>query len=545
MSVVEARESMDDAWTSWQGYLINGVFPLGRYLGCSDHSGAFLTRSAARHASDVVIKLVPTNRSLAEALLPRWKRASTLTHPHLLRLLEWGGCQLEGLPYLYLVMEYADQTLAQLLLHRAMTEDEAREMLPPMLDALAFLHGRTMVQGQLKPANILVVGDQLKLASDTVRYAQEALVSIHGTSVYDPPEAAHGISSTAGDVWGLGASVFEALARRAISPPGADAVSLPADFSPAFRELVARCLSVRAKDRPRLAELAAWVPGQSAEPESAVGSPPASLPVVELKAPESKVSEPRIAEPTISEPKIPEPKVPEPKAFEPKPSEPKGPEPRASDAKSSERSSAAPRTPLPEPALSAARPALLDVARSALSGTAWMRPQVFSALMLGAVVVLLLGSLAVHVVRGHRNPTSPAAPPVQSLGQQPTVGAAAPAAARLRAPLPSGTASAAHASNLAPSLSALHEVIPEVPRSARRTIRGHIKVWVRVLIDQDGSVFGAVADRAGPSRYFLRLAIEAAKKWTFPPATAPSRRLMQVRFDFSRDGTTAHAVAVR
>src|SRR6516164_6272049 len=158
---VEPREVTSEVWSGWQGHVINGVFPLGRYLGCSDHSGVFLTKSAAS-LSEVAIKLVPTNRALAELQLPRWKRAGGLAHPHLLRLLEWGGCQLDGLPYLYTVMEYADQTLAQLLLHRALTEEEAREMLLPTLDALTFLHGRNLVQGQLKPANILVVGDQLK-----------------------------------------------------------------------------------------------------------------------------------------------------------------------------------------------------------------------------------------------------------------------------------------------------------------------------------------------------------------------------------------------
>ena len=98
---------------------------------------------------------------------------------------------------------------------------------------------------------------------------------------------------------------------------------------------------------------------------------------------------------------------------------------------------------------------------------------------------------------------------------------------------------------MAPSPAAVHEVIPDVPPSARRTIHGHIKVWVRVIIDPDGSVFAATADRAGPSRYFERLAIEAAKRWTFPPVDTSSRRVMQVRFDFSRDGTTGHVVASR
>ena len=249
---VEPSELMSEVWTRWQGQVINGVFPLGRYLGCSDHSGVFLTKSAARRPSEVAIKLVPADRALAESQLPRWKRAGGLTHPHLLRLLEWGGCQLDGLPYLYNVMEYADQTLAQLLLHRALTDDEAREMLLPTLDALAFLHGRNLVQGQLKPANILVVGDQLKLASDTIRRVSEGKMSSNTPTVYDPLEDRHGTSSTAGDIRALGVSLFEALTRRPPSGLGEprEAVVLPADFSPAFRDVVTRCLNPSPQDRP-------------------------------------------------------------------------------------------------------------------------------------------------------------------------------------------------------------------------------------------------------------------------------------------------------
>jgi TonB family protein len=94
------------------------------------------------------------------------------------------------------------------------------------------------------------------------------------------------------------------------------------------------------------------------------------------------------------------------------------------------------------------------------------------------------------------------------------------------------------------TVSTLREVIPEVSRSAHRTIRGQIKVWVRVTVGEDGSVLAATLDRAGSSRYFQRLAIEAAKRWKFAPIAPPSRRLMQVRFDFSRDGTTGHAMAL-
>lgn len=92
--------------------------------------------------------------------------------------------------------------------------------------------------------------------------------------------------------------------------------------------------------------------------------------------------------------------------------------------------------------------------------------------------------------------------------------------------------------------SAVHEVLPDVPRSARQTIRGTIKVSVRVTIDKNGSVLAATADNRGPSRYFERLAVEASKKWTFTPVASEARRTMLVRFDFTRAATTARATSL-
>jgi TonB family protein len=90
----------------------------------------------------------------------------------------------------------------------------------------------------------------------------------------------------------------------------------------------------------------------------------------------------------------------------------------------------------------------------------------------------------------------------------------------------------------------LHEEFPEIPAQIRKSIRGHVKVSVRVIIDEGGSVFAALVDNPGPSHYFDKVAIEAAKKWTFPPAES-STRWKLVRFDFTRDGTTGQAVEVQ
>jgi serine/threonine-protein kinase len=477
---VQASELASEIWTRWQGQVINGVFPLGRYLGCSNHSGVFVTRSAGHRPSEVAIKLVPTNRAQAELQLPRWKKASSLSHPHILRLMQWGGCQLDGQPHLYVVMEHADQTLAQLLQHRALTDDEAREMLLPILDALAFLLGQNLVQGQLKPSNILVVGDQLKLASDTIHRANEDAPSSSTPTIYDPPEAQYGGSSTAGDIWALGVNLFEALTRR--TPAGLserrEAVELPADFSPAFREVVDRCLRPNPQDRPSVTELLAWARGQLEWSSSdAILQPAASMPPAALIPPT--------------------PRTPEP---------------------------APPRTALPQVAS--------DAARRPPSMAESRQPRSLLMVLVAAVVVLALSWIGVRVYRTHRT----LAPPSHARG------AAAPAVAQVSAPVSAALATKPGQSQVATPLPALHEVIPDVPQSARRTIHGHFEVWVRVIVEQDGSVFAAIADRPGPSGYFQRLATEAAKKWTFPPVNTSSRRVMQIRFDFSPEGTTARAV---
>src|SRR3569833_519227 len=264
MSVYQ-EELMSEVWSKWTGHVDNGTYPLRRYLGASVFCGVFLTELAGREPHAVAIKLVRAIPTLVDSHGAQWEAAAELANPHLLQLLEAGQCQLDGLPYLYLVMEYADQTLAQLLEHRAMADGEAREMLLPILDTLAFLHNRNMVQGQLKPANILVVGETLKRASDTIRSVSDATASINMVSVYDPPEVHDGSVTTAGDMWALGSTLFEALTR---SPQigmdvRRDGIILPPDFSPMFRDVVASCLSRRPYDRPKAAELAAKMRGQS------------------------------------------------------------------------------------------------------------------------------------------------------------------------------------------------------------------------------------------------------------------------------------------
>jgi hypothetical protein len=485
---VEARELMMDEWTRWQGHIVNGVYPLGRLLGCSEHSGVFLTRSDSAGQREVAIKLFPATLPRVQLQLPRWEKAGSLAHPHLIPLLESGACQLDGLTYLYVVMEYADQTLAQVLLQRALTAEEVREMLSPMLDALGFLHRQDLVLGRLKPANVLVVGDQLKLASDTIRSVDEELPIADTSPAHD---SAENRTSTATDIWGLGATLFEALTRR--SPPNSAGVRntllLPSDFSPEFRDVVSSCLRPMPQDRPDVAELVAWAGAQSAQ----------SMP---------KTITPEAITPTVTTPKV---TTPTPQAINSPPTPPARPEPR---------------TPQAHPS------------RAARTPERFSKPPAPIVAIAAAALIVALGWTAVHQFWTHRTADDPVAnasaePPPQISGAAVSVPALPPTVQ----PQPASSPAAGDAK----SPLVLHEVIPNVPKSAARTIRGHIKVSVRVTVSADGTVSAVGAD-SGPSGYFRRLAEEAAKKWTFVSAHAAPPRPMQIQFDFTRDGTTGHAV---
>jgi hypothetical protein len=431
---------MTEDWTKWESLVINGTYPLRRFLARSDHSVVFLTEYPKNTTADAVIKLIPADPAASEAQLAHWKAASAQSHPHLIRLFDVGRCKIGGHPLLFVVMEYAEQTLAQILPRRALTFEEVQELLPPTLDALAFLHGSGLVHGRLKPPNFLVVNDQLKLASDWV----------------SPAESKDGMTP-AGDIRAFGATLVEALTQN---PPDekAVAVPLPDTVPSAFADMLRRCLSANPADRPTISGLDAQL----------TGAPPLNH----------------------SQPSI--------------------------EAATSRIAAAPPPTPVPFGRFATSLPTLPG---RPMPRNRALLPAIAAALALLATV--WAGSRLFH---GH-----PPAPP-------PALSTTAPE------PLPPAPVAAAASSSPLPAPPAVvHQEMPDVSRRARASIRGTIKVSVRVTADRSGKVIAQALENRGSSRYFARVAAEAAKKWRFAPDSQDSRRWL-LQFEFTRDGTAAHAV---
>jgi TonB family protein len=171
------------------------------------------------------------------------------------------------------------------------------------------------------------------------------------------------------------------------------------------------------------------------------------------------------------------------------------------------------------------------------------------ALVLVAGAVLTLSWLGIILLRSHPTSIPAASEGTRAVESQLPATARAPgAAAPVRPATPIAQAKSSEKSvesevRNAPdtSPSPINEVIPNVPRNAQQTIRGTIKVSVRVIVSKEGTVLTANPDHPGPSRYFEHLAIEAAKKWTFAPADTQGQRTVLLPFNFTRAGTTARA----
>ena len=500
---------MTEDWTKeWERRVVNGVYPLRRYLGRSNHSVVFLTECKAQNVAEAAIKILPANPTRLETQLAHWRQVATLSHPHLMRLLDAGRCQLGGHNFLFVVTDRAEQNLAQILPGRPLTSEEARDLLPPTLDALAYLHGRNLVHGGLKPTNFLVVGDQLKLSSDTIRPPGERTASTGKLSLYHPPEFKKDRGSTAGDVWGLGITLVEALTQTAPawSRENSDIVSLPANLAGEYVATIQRCLSRDPGKRPSVTELAAQFNPLSPVTRAATPTPPAAP--TPPPAPTPPAAPTAAAMPTRAATATP-PALAMPPAAAATPV-------AVSPVAAPPVAARAPVRAVAEPSVPTASPQAPHRMRS------------FAIAAAVGIIALLVIWTGAHRFHSHSNaqptvamalPVPPAASPPAAV-EHPKAGVAAPPAV-------------------------LHQELPDVSRRARESIHGVIKIGVRVIVDRSGNVVAATLDNRASSRYFARTALEAAKKWTFAKGPDQASRVWLLNFEFTRGGVAARDTALQ
>jgi TonB family protein len=495
-------EAMTEVWKQWEGQTADGRFHLRQYLGGSESGPVFLTEFGEQESQKAAIKLVPADPLHADAQLSRWVLAENFAHPHLLRVFQSGRCEVGGVRLLYVVSELADEDLSQIIPQRALRPAEAGEMLRPVLEALAYLHGKGLVHGHIKPSNILAVGEQVKISSDGIRAARETNSRGGKPSVYDAPEAGTRGGSAAGDVWSLGVALVEVMTQKLPTWEwkGQEEPDLPKALPAPFGDIVRQCLRRDPQRRCKLAEIATRLD-------------PDAPPLGKVKVAEVPVERRVIAQPA---------------ARAPKPQEAAKPEIMAKRIVAAKTPSSSPKRNYAIPAIAAGVVALIAI---------FAAPKLFNRSSPQASPEPA-ASTPEQPVRKTAAKTSAA---TKLAAKRPdSAGAAAVTPAPQPKPVANRTASGTVRGEVA------HQVLPEVPESALNTISGRVRVGVRVHVDASGKVVNADLDSAGPSKYFANLAVKAAQQWKFTPAKvdgqdAPSEWIL--RFEFAQDGTKVTPVA--
>jgi TonB family protein len=584
---------MADVWKQLEGQIVDEKFPLQQYLAGTEHSAVFLTECAGPKPQKAAIKFIAAEDATADRQLSAWSRASHLSHPNLLRILHYGRCRLSRMDLLYVVLEYAEEDLSQVLPDRALTSSETRDMLAPLLDALTYLHGKNFVHAHISPANIHAVGDRLRLSTDTVLPTGDIRLSSRPTDVFDAPEGTGSPLSSAVDMWSLGATLVEVLTQRAPELPldNQSNPTFPETLSQPFLDIVRHALRLDPKSRWTLAEIraslnpaaAAAAAGRSSSPpvaspqaaspsvaaapaaSEAAPAPPSSLtaavvptaPIATAPAPApvAAATVSPIAVPLSTVPAVPAAKLPTPR-YDTPPLKPQAPRQQPMATNTSKQALVLPNYVVPVLTV-----VFIIVAIIALPKILGRRSESSSATNAASSQPPSQPNASEPVARHVSTPpaaksgapnSAKTAADKKSSGQktldqktvEPSLSAKAatpapaPASLRTDTPAPAKTANPVSAS--AARGEVLDQVLPEVSEKARATIQGRVRLSVRVHVDAAGNVTDADVDSPGPSRYFADQAVRAVRHWVFTPPEAGGRSVPSewlVHFIFTRSDT--------
>lgn len=159
-----------DLWTEYEGRTIGGVYPLTKLIRPEGRSAFFSTSNGT--GSPTVIRLIESHFD-GDDILTRWRGMTALNHPNLVKLKGFGHQVVDETSLVYAVMEPVDGNLAEIVRERRLTVEETRELATSLLAAIGALHANGFVHEHVEAANVLAVGETIKLRSDCIREIPE------------------------------------------------------------------------------------------------------------------------------------------------------------------------------------------------------------------------------------------------------------------------------------------------------------------------------------------------------------------------------------
>lgn len=141
-------------------------------------------------------------------LAREFQAMSTLRHPHILGVLDYGFA--EGQPYFTMELLEKAPTILEYGLDKPLPERVA--LLIQVLRALIYIHRRGLLHRDLKPGNILIVNDQVKVLDFGLSVDIDQATGTVGTLAYMPPEVLYGRpAGPASDLYTFGIVAYQLL----------------------------------------------------------------------------------------------------------------------------------------------------------------------------------------------------------------------------------------------------------------------------------------------------------------------------------------------
>ncbi|MGZ5418349.1 MAG: serine/threonine-protein kinase [Nocardioides sp.] len=268
----------DDSWGLAEGDPITEELTAIRLLGGGSSYEAYLAFDDVTYAPTVV-KVVRPHRVDDESSLRGLRREvdtlSMVNHPVVAR----GLRAVLGGERPHVVLEAIDGPRLSTLLRRfgPLPEQQYLPLAIEMASALHYFLRQGIVHLDIKPSNIIMGAPARLIDLSVARTVEEAAALGYpvGTDAYMAPEQcdppASGTPGPASDVWGLGATLFEAIAGYRPFDDGDEDAAQVADRFPQLRDLaydlpdkvpadvakvVLACLEPAPEDRPLPHELA-------------------------------------------------------------------------------------------------------------------------------------------------------------------------------------------------------------------------------------------------------------------------------------------------
>lgn len=193
-----------------------GHYMLVRCIGRGGFGEVWLAERQGKFATTRVAVKLPLNEQVNHAAIEQeariWVKASG--HPNVLPIIE--ADEYDG--QIVIVSEYApDGSLADKIKREGkLPINQAVEMTIGILNGLEFLHNRKIIHRDIKTANILLQGNNPRLADFGISRAMQnmGVSSIIGTGAYMSPESFKGIRSAQTDMWSVGVVLYVLLNGR-------------------------------------------------------------------------------------------------------------------------------------------------------------------------------------------------------------------------------------------------------------------------------------------------------------------------------------------